>query len=266
MSPESDLSVALVVAHPDDDAYGMAGTVALHALNPTFRYILIHATNGEAGEIAPGIEATTETLGEFRRREDEAAWQAHGRPPERHKWLGYPDGGLAAVPFEDLAGRISAILRAERPRVVCTFGPDGITGHPDHIAVGRATDAAFTRLREEGVPGMERLLHGGLRESTFLRWNTARRVHGLDPWNPGQIYHLRPVPDQAIGVEVDTRSVAAQVLAGLLEHRSQRHVLFARTLSREQQLRVLGRESYVMAWPVRTVGEPLLADIFEGLG
>lgn len=265
MNPAPDLSVALVVAHPDDDAYGMAGTVALHARNPRFRFILVHATDGGAGGIAPGVEAAPEALGDFRRREDEAAWQAHGRPPDRHEWLGYPDGVLAAVPFEDLVHRISEILRVERPRVVCTFGPDGITGHPDHITVGRATDAAFTRLREQGV-GMERLLHGGLRESTFRRWNTLRRDLGLDPWDPARIYHIRPVPDQTIGVEVDTRSVAEQVLAGLLQHRSQRHVIFTETLTREQQVRVLGRESYVVAWPARGADEPVLADIFEGLG
>jgi LmbE family N-acetylglucosaminyl deacetylase len=41
------LSYAMVVAHPDDDAYGAAGPVALHANDPGFRFILIHATDGE---------------------------------------------------------------------------------------------------------------------------------------------------------------------------------------------------------------------------
>ncbi len=239
--------------------------MALHARNPEFRFILIHATDGGAGEIAPGVAVPAGMLGEYRRREDDAAWQAHGRPPDRHDWFGYPDGGVAALPFGELTGRIARILREEHPQVVCTFGPDGITGHPDHIAVGAASDAAFHLVRSEGGHGMKRLLHGALRESTFLRWNKARGEHGLEPWDRERVHHLRPGPDETIGVEVDTRSVAGNVLAGLREHRSQRHVIMADTLTREQQLRLLGRESYVLAWPPRRDGAPLLADIFEAL-
>ncbi|HNO16627.1 MAG TPA: PIG-L family deacetylase, partial [Actinomycetota bacterium] len=77
-------TLALVVAHPDDDAYGVAGTVALYADHPDFRYVLIHATDGGAGEIAPGFPATRETLGAIRREEDRRAWVALGRVPDRH--------------------------------------------------------------------------------------------------------------------------------------------------------------------------------------
>lgn len=265
MGSTPDRSVLLVVAHPDDDSYGVAGSVALHAGTPGFRFILVHATDGGAGEIAPGVDLGPGSLGDLRRLEDDAAWQAHGRPPDRHEWLDYPDGGVGGVPFAELVGRIARILREERPQVVCTFGPDGITGHPDHITVGRATDAAFENVRRDGGPGLNRLLHGGLRESTFLRWNEARLKHGLEPWDPGRIYHLRPVPDDTIGVEVDTRPVRSNVLAGILQHRSQRHVILGSTLTRDQQLRVLGRESYVLAWPPRPLATPLLADIFERL-
>jgi len=52
----AELSYAAVVAHPDDDAYGMAGTVALHAEDPDFRFILIHATDGEIGDIRAFIK------------------------------------------------------------------------------------------------------------------------------------------------------------------------------------------------------------------
>ena len=79
------LSLAFVVAHPDDDAYGIAGSVALHAADPHFRFILVHVTDGEAGDIPDGFPATRQTLGEVRRREDEAAWRAVGRVPDRHE-------------------------------------------------------------------------------------------------------------------------------------------------------------------------------------
>lgn len=55
---DSGRSLMVVVAHPDDDAYGMAGTVALHTDDPGFRYVLVHATDGAAGDISPDFPAT----------------------------------------------------------------------------------------------------------------------------------------------------------------------------------------------------------------
>ena len=102
-------------AHPDDDAYGAAGSVALHADEPDFRFVLVHATFGEHGEIRDGFPATRRTLGSIRRAEDEAAWRAIGRVPDRHERLGLPDGGVADVPFDDLVAAVARILRRRNP-------------------------------------------------------------------------------------------------------------------------------------------------------
>lgn len=58
---------------PDDDAYGVAGLVAIHAEDPGFRFVLAHATDGEADQIAEGSGVTRATLGAVRREEDERA-------------------------------------------------------------------------------------------------------------------------------------------------------------------------------------------------
>lgn len=120
------LSLAFVVAQPDDDACGIVGTVALHASDPRFRFILIHAIDGGGGDIPEGFAATRQSLGRIRRAEDEAAWRALGRKPDRHEWLGFPDGGFGQVPSGELTEATDAILQEERPTVVGTFGPDGI--------------------------------------------------------------------------------------------------------------------------------------------
>ena len=261
--------LALVVAHPDDDAYGLAGTVALHEHDPGFRFILIHATDGGAGQIDPSYPPVNEPLGLIRRRETDAAWTAHGRPPDRHEWLDYDDGAVARVPLEELAERIGGILAQERPDVVATFGPDGITGHPDHIAVGAATDAAFTNLQARGGPGLQRLLHGAVRRSTWERWNRARIRHGLKPWDEDRVYDIRPVPDELIGVEVDVGSVAHRIVAGLMEHRTQRHVISPGVPPGSEQdagwARTVSVEPLVIAWPPRRPGAAVLGDVFEGL-
>lgn len=259
-------TLAIVVAHPDDDAYGMAGTVALHATNPDFRYVLVHVTDGEAGNIREGFPATPETLGAIRRAECDQAWRAHGRVPDRHEWLGYPDGAVDQVPFEVLVDRLAAILEEEAPDVVGTFGPDGITGHPDHVGVGAATDAAFLRFAGTGHPGFRRLLHGALPQSVFDRWNKRRAAAGEPVFDPTRVYDLRGVPDEQIGVTVDCSSVANRVVAGLLEHRSQLHVLQdVLPPDVERWERAVGREHSVIAWPPRSAPAGGLTDVFEDL-
>lgn len=259
------LSLMVVVAHPDDDAYGMAGTVALHAADPGFRYVLVHATDGAAGDIHPDFPATPATLGSVRRAEDERAWEVLGRPPDRHEWLGYADGGLAGVPFAELVDRLEEIMGVERPDVVGTFGPDGITGHPDHVRIGAATDETFDRLAGRPGRGLQRLVHGALPQSVFDRWNATRRSKGMTPWDPDEVYHLRGVPDEQIGITVDTSSVALRVVAGLREHRSQQHVIANPDVTDEQWARSTSREHYVVVRPHRPAGSPLLTDVFEGL-
>jgi LmbE family N-acetylglucosaminyl deacetylase len=59
-----------------------------------------------------------------------------------HRWLGYPDGGCAAVDRAAGAERIAQVLRDVRPDTVLTFAPDGQTGHLDHIAVHHWTTDA----------------------------------------------------------------------------------------------------------------------------
>ncbi len=154
-----------VVAHPDDDAHAVAGTVALHAEEPDFRFVLVHATHGELGDIREGFPATRETLAAVRQAEDEAAWAALGRVPDRHEWLCLPDGGVSSLPFNDVVAMVERILVEEQPAVVATFGPDGISGHPDHVTIGAATDAAFARARGRGGSGFQRLAHSAVPQS-----------------------------------------------------------------------------------------------------
>jgi hypothetical protein len=137
--------LAFVAAHPDDDVMGAAGIVALRRDDPSFRFVLIHATDGEAGKIAASSGVSREQLGPVRREEDRAGWDILGRQPDRHEWFGLPDGGLAALPDGLLEQRIASVFAEERPDVVITFGPDGITGRCGD-PVGPLRGALTTRL------------------------------------------------------------------------------------------------------------------------
>jgi LmbE family N-acetylglucosaminyl deacetylase len=253
------------MAHPDDETYATFGTVALHHHDPGFRLVVLHATDGDAGQVAPGVDVGPDGLGALRRREAAAAWAAVGHPPDRHVWLGHPDGALDRVPPAELTAEVAAFLRTERPDVVVTFGPDGVTGHPDHVAVGRATTDAFHAVRADGGPGLRRLLHCALPASRFARHQEWMAAHGYPQWDPQRLYHLRPVPDEMIGVEVRTRAVSDQVLAGLKAHRSQRHVIFDPDGDDDTWRRQATREAHTIAWPPRPPGSPWLTDVFEDI-
>jgi LmbE family N-acetylglucosaminyl deacetylase len=261
----TDRTFALVVAHPDDDAFSWAGTVALHAGDADFRFVLVHATDGEAGDIPAGFPATRRSLGAIRRAECAAAWRAVGREPDRHDWLGYPDGALNQAPADELTDRIAAILEEEEPDVVATFGPDGITGHPDHIAIGRATDSAFARLAGTGRPGFQRLLHHVLPMSVFNRWQEQRLALGLPVFDPNRTYHGRGVPDGDVGLIVNCSQVATRVVAGILEHRSQLHVMADSPVDPFRLERIVRREWASVIWPVPGSSDPILTDVFDGL-
>jgi LmbE family N-acetylglucosaminyl deacetylase len=257
-------TLAAVVAHPDDDAYGISSLVALHADDPGFRFVLIHATDGEAGSIAEGSGATRETLGAVRRDEDRRAWMALGRVPDRHEWFGYPDGGLADADSDEVEGRVAAILAEECPDVVLTFGPDGITGHPDHIAISRATTDAFLRFAGDGNEGFRRLVYGVIRQSVIDRWNRKRISEGLEPWDPKVVYHLRGVPDDEIDISIDTAAVAPRVRAAMRAHRTQWQDMNPPGMSEDQLLKNVSRETQVIAWPLPRPGH-VLSGIFEDL-
>ena len=50
---------------------------------------------------------------------------------------------MVNAPFDELTGKIVAIIRQVRPQVILTHDPCGDYGHPDHIAVNKAATAAF---------------------------------------------------------------------------------------------------------------------------
>ena len=255
--------LAAVFAHPDDDTYSVAGTMALHA-GEDVRVIVVLATSGEAGQIADPSLASPENLGRVREREDVESWKEVGVPVEHH-FLRFPDGGVADVPAEELTGRFVEALRETRPDVVATFGPEGVTGHEDHIAAGLAATEAFHRLRRlrtEGGAGFRRLLYGSIPQSAMDCLAVEFRERGLEPPDPTEPFQPRGVPDERFGMSVDCSSVYERKLEALRRHRTQGEM---QDIPFDLWPEVLGREDFVVAWPHRDPGAPMLRDVFEGL-
>lgn len=131
-------TMLVILPHPDDESFPMGGTLAKYAANHT-RVTLICATRGEAGVegMAP------EEAGKIRERELRRAVSALGLDEVR--FLDYRDGTLAGADPEELIRRLSDLMLELRPDAVLTFGPDGISGHPDHVTLSARVTQAFDR-------------------------------------------------------------------------------------------------------------------------
>ncbi len=132
-------TLVAVLAHPDDESFGIGGTLARYSADGV-NVDLVVATCGEAG--VPGMPLWQAA----RMREAEMRRACAELGVRRLEFLGFADGRLSEVDFNGAVARLVGIFRRWRPDVVITFGPDGVTGHPDHVAVHRWTTEAFDRL------------------------------------------------------------------------------------------------------------------------
>lgn len=140
----ADLGTVLGVwAHPDDECYLMAGT-ALAAAAAGSHVACVTATAGEAGESADDRRWPRERLAAIRRAELGAALDVLG--VHDHTWLGLPDGALSSLDPARGVELLRAVVERVRPDTVLTFGPDGMTGHPDHVAVAAWAETAAAEV------------------------------------------------------------------------------------------------------------------------
>lgn len=140
--------VLAVFAHPDDEILCGAGTLAL--CNAQGRPVtLVCMTRGELGPIADATLATRETLADVREAELRASCAALGIAALRV--LELPDAGVVwAAESRGTLNELVELIRALRPTVLITFGPDGLYGHSDHVAVGELMSAARKAAADPG--------------------------------------------------------------------------------------------------------------------
>lgn len=154
MQNYEDKRMLVVVAHPDDETFGMGGTIA-HYAHAGVEVHLVCATRGEVGEVEPEKMAGFDSVGDLREHELSCAANVLGIH-EIH-YLDYRDSGmpgsvdnkhsraLVQAPLEEVADKIAVIIRKVKPQVVLTFDPIGGYMHPDHIAIHKAAVRAFEK-------------------------------------------------------------------------------------------------------------------------
>lgn len=132
----------LVFPHPDDESFVCGGTIAKYA-RVGWEIHLVCATRGEAGSRGSYGDIDGDSLGAIRQKELEVVSKYLGIV--NVTFLDYKDGTLPSSKPGDLEEIIFRTLRSLAPSVVITFEPGGISNHPDHIRLTRATTFAFQK-------------------------------------------------------------------------------------------------------------------------
>jgi LmbE family N-acetylglucosaminyl deacetylase len=169
-------------SHPDDEAIACGGTIA-RAAAAGHRVVLVMATAGECGEVADGVLAPGETLGERRQKELVEAAAILG--VARLEVLGYRDSGMIGTPenedptsfwqapVDEAAARLARILAEERPDALTIYDDHGNYGHPDHIQVHRVG------IRAAEMVGVERVYEATMNRDQLRRLMAQRVELGI---------------------------------------------------------------------------------------
>ena len=179
-------SVLAVVAHPDDESFGLGAVLAGFADTGAAVAVLCF-THGEASTVR-GVEGDLASL-----RAGELAGAARVLGVDPVRLVDYPDGALAGVDVDDLSAHVADLAGEVGADGLLAFDSDGVTGHPDHA---RATAAA---LSAAGLLGLD-----------VLGWTVPRAVADALNKEYGAAFTGREPGDIDLVVTVDrTRQLAA---------------------------------------------------------
>jgi LmbE family N-acetylglucosaminyl deacetylase len=191
-----------VVAHPDDESFGIGGTLAKYVAEGVDVHVAI-ATDGAAGSVAEGFEDMREQLVAIRAEELKAAADVLGITLHH---LGYRDSGYINDPANhhpdafiqadknEAICRVVKLIREIRPQVLITHDETGGYYHPDHIMCWKITTPAFhaagdpEKYPEIGLPPHqpERLYYTAFPRRSVRFFTFMMRLRGQDPTKSGR--------------------------------------------------------------------------------
>lgn len=191
------MTILAVFAHPDDETTVGAALTKYAAEGHDVR--LVTLTSGQAGNANTVIPKGPE-LGRAREAETRCSAAALGiREP---LLLGFQDGATTPAATQNaIAAKLSEIFDQVRPDIVITWGPDGLTGHPDHRTASNLTTQIFQASSKIGARP---------RKLYYVAWPTDRTPEGL-----------RGVDERFITTEIDAAAYGDQAAASVRCHKTQ---------------------------------------------
>jgi LmbE family N-acetylglucosaminyl deacetylase len=277
--------ILAVLAHPDDESFGLGGTLALYANRGVETYYVC-ATRGEAGSADPEFMNGFTNTAEM--RTDELNRAAKHLGLKGVYFLGYRDSGMPGMdanqhpdaqinhPVDEVAGRVVKFIRDLKPDIVITFDPIGGYKHPDHIHIHKATVLAFDKANDasfhpEAGPAFK---PKALYFQVFPRWFLKASVRimplfGKDPTKFGRngdinIKELAEV-DFPIHVRLNIRSVDEIKRRAGAEHASQGGRDMRRGIMGALTKLFGAHEDFMQAYPPVNGNDKRRKDLFEGI-
>jgi len=271
-----------VLAHPDDESFGMGGTLALYASRGVEVH-LVCATRGEVGEATPELLKGFESIAKLRESELRCAAGILGLAGVH--FLDYRDSGmpgspdnthpqaLAAQPLDDVAANVVCYIRQLKPQVVLTFDPIGGYRHPDHIAIQRATVRAFEQAGNAEfaanslpVHTPERLYFHKMPNGLLKFAVRFLPLIGKDPHKFGSNGDIDLVPiaevDFPTNARIDIRSVLKKKRQAGACHASQGGGRMGGGVVSLLMRLFSGTEAFMRAFPPVTEAEKVVIDLF----
>ncbi len=277
--------ILAVLAHPDDESFGMGGTLALYA-RKGFDVYLVCATRGEAGTVDPEYMKRHESIAALREAELRCASEHLGLKDVY--FLGYRDSGMPGMDankdpqaqinhsIDEVAGKVVKYIRELKPDVVLTFDPIGGYRHPDHIHIHQATVMAFEKADDPsfhpktGAPHKPRGLYFHVFPHKLLRVATRiMPIFGVDPRKFGRNkdVDLKALVefDFPVHVKVNIKPVSQIKAEAGACHASQGGMQM-----RSGLMGLLGRmfgenENYMRAYPPVNGDHKIKEDLFQGI-
>ena len=199
----------VVCAHPDDESFGLGGTIAYYA-NLGVEIHLICATHGEHGDV---VIPNAKSLGEAQIKQKKSAIRAQELLNaaailgiKKVEILNFEDGYLSNAIYSKLADMLIAKMESFAPQVVLTNDRLGVTGHLDHIAISMITTFAFLKSTQP-----KKLYY-----ICILKELLKNR-----PLNDYFVYFPEGYDNHEITTRIDISTVFETLMAAISEHQSQ---------------------------------------------
>lgn len=161
--------VLAVVAHPDDESFGLGSALSTLAEQDAQLAVLC-LTRGEAST----LHGVTGDLGRIRAGELAAAARALGVATVQ--LADHPDGCLTDIPAGELAVPVVDLAKRCGAEGLVVFDVDGVTGHRDHR---RATAAALSAATAIGLPVLGWTLPATVADALNREYGTDFSGHDL---------------------------------------------------------------------------------------
>jgi LmbE family N-acetylglucosaminyl deacetylase len=243
------LKLLCITAHPDDEAGGFGGSLALYSERGVETHVIC-LTPGQAARNR-GAARSDDELAAMRRKE--FADSCRILNVSHSDVLNYRDSALDRADLYTVSAELACRIRQIRPQVVATFGPEGsITAHPDHSMASIFATAAFNWAG---------------RSNRF----TEQLTNGLRPYRPQKLYYStaaftlqdrQPVSLPPATTVVDISKHWEQKIKAFRAHLTQEPLfpIFERNISHSNR-----RELFHLAAALTPRQAELETDLFTGV-